>query len=410
MNPTNSGPFVPKVVPKVGYCTNVHAGRDLPAIRRNIVEYCAPIQKLVGTKEPMGVGLWFSEESAKQAIESKNLIQLKELLEENRLIPFTLNGFPQGDFHREVVKHDVYQPPWWSLDRLNYTKNLVKILHGILPAGQVGSISTLPIAWGNPSPSKDLQVQAAVNLFTLAMFLYELYERTGRKILLAIEPEPGCYLTNSKTLRDFFQRYLSPPSLSERHAACVREYLTLCHDVCHAAVMFEDQATEFQQLQSLGIAIGKVQVSSAIELDWDALDGDKKWLAVEQLKKFAEDRYLHQTTRLKTSDDGNERSVLLTEDLPQAIGEIKSVTDLTGKWRVHFHVPIYLQRFESLSTTQSEIQRCVKLLMTSGTAIPKFSGHFEIETYAWGVLPAELRESTLQRGIAKEFLWFLSLL
>lgn len=406
LNPT----FGKRVVPQVGYCTNVHAGRDLPSILRNIDQYSVPIRQLVDPEKPMGVGLWFSEESAKQAMDGQNLVALELALSKNQLVPFTLNGFPQGDFHREIVKHDVYLPTWWTEQRLEYTRNLVQILDRILPSEQVGSISTLPIAWGNPKPSTEQMERAALNLLTLARELRDRFETTGRRILIAIEPEPGCCLTDSQSFRDFYNRYFSAPWLSERDAKCAREFLTLCHDVCHAAVMFEDQQEEFRLLQRDGIAIGKVQVSSAIELDWDVLDVAGKRIAVDQLRKFAEDRYLHQTTWVEPSLASGERSVSLTEDLPRALGRIVALESLQGRWRVHFHVPIYLDRFDSLSSTRSEIIRCVELLTTSGAGSPSFSGHFEIETYAWGVLPAELREVSLQRGIAKEFCWFQSLL
>jgi len=406
LNPTIGN----RVVPQVGYCTNVHAGRDLPSILRNIDQYCEPIRQLVDPEKPMGVGLWFSEESAKQAMDGQNLVALELALSKNQLVPFTLNGFPQGDFHREIVKHDVYLPTWWTDQRLEYTRQLVQILDQILPTGQAGSISTLPIAWGNPKPTQEQMERAASNLLALAKELRDRFETTGRRILIAIEPEPGCCLTDSHSFRDFYNRYFSAPRLSERDATCARDFLTLCHDVCHAAVMFEDQQEEFRLLRQDGIAIGKVQVSSAIELDWDVLDVAGKRIAVDQLRKFAEDRYLHQTTWVEPSLTSGDLSVSLTEDLPTALGSIVALESLQGRWRVHFHVPIYLDRFESLASTRSEILRCVELLTTNAAGSPSFSGHFEIETYAWGVLPAELREESLQRGIAKEFCWFQSLL
>lgn len=407
----SSNPIFGKyAVPQVGYCTNVHAGRDLPSILRNIDQYSVPIRQMVDPELPMGVGLWFSEVSAKQALDGQNLVALEHSLSKNQLVPFTFNGFPQGDFHREIVKHDVYLPTWWTEQRLEYTRNLVQILDRLLPAGQVGSISTLPIAWGSPKPSDDQMEQAASNLLTLARELRHRFETTGRRILIAIEPEPGCCLTDSRSFRSFYNRYFSAPRLSEQDASCAREFLTLCHDVCHAAVMFEDQQEEFRLLRQDGIAIGKVQVSSAIELDWDGLDVAGRRVAVDQLRKFAEDRYLHQTTWVEPSSTSSGRSISLTEDLPKALGGIAALESLQGKWRVHFHVPIYLEGFESLSSTRGEILRCVDLLLKHGSESPNFSGHFEIETYAWGVLPAELRQESLQRGIAKEFCWFLSLL
>jgi hypothetical protein len=65
------------------------------------------------------------------------------------LVAYTINGFPQDDFHQKVVKHRVYRPAWWEPARLEYTRDLVRILDRLLPSGVSGSISTLPIGWGS---------------------------------------------------------------------------------------------------------------------------------------------------------------------------------------------------------------------------------------------------------------------
>jgi len=79
--------------------------------------------------------------------------------------------------------------------------------------------------------------------------------------------------------------------------------------------------------------------------------------------------------------------------------------DPRGQWRVHFHVPIYLSEFGRLRATQDEISRCL-----AAAAKHTNCKHFEVETYAWGVLPAELKQPELAAGIAEELKWFDSLL
>ena len=117
--------------------------------------------------------------------------------------------------------------------------------------------------------------------------------------------------------------------------------------------------------------------------------------ALDQLKLFAEDRYLHQTS-IKADDQ-----ILFFEDLPEAIRDSKP----EGTWRVHFHVPVFQDRFAQIGTTQREILECL-------AAMKKFHSetkHFEIETYAWNVLPPSLRADSLQTGIAEEIKWFRDL-
>ncbi len=386
---------------RIGYCTNVHAGRDLTGVLENLTNHCLPIRKLASSDQPLCVGLWFSEVSAAQSLQPAQLALLKDQLSEYQLVPFTLNGFPQGDFHSQVVKHRVYQPTWWQRERLEYTLNLIQLLDQILPVGEIGSISTLPIAWGKPDPTREQLKRAAAQLVEVAMALHRLFEEKGRKIVLAIEPEPGCYLTNSSSFRMFFNEYLRSPSLADGNAVVAGQYLTLCHDVCHAAVMFEDQSVELKQLMHDEIAIGKVQVSSAIQVDWDSMSGTERVEAFEQLRGFAEDRYLHQTNcrklRAATCD--------LIEDLPIALSSVSSPADLAGEWRIHFHVPIFLPRLGLIHSTQNEITKLLQILAGPASKRPSFTGHYEVETYAWGVLPENMREGNLNEGIAREVNW-----
>ncbi len=386
---------------QVGYCTNVHAGKDLPSVLDNLANHCFPIRKLVAFDQPLCVGLWFSEVSAAQANQMEQSARLKDKLAEFQLVPFTLNGFPQGDFHSQIVKHRVYQPTWWQQERLEYTLNLVRLLDQILPPGQIGSISTLPIAWGIPEPSREQLKRAASQLVQVATVLHRLFEQTGRKIVLAIEPEPGCYLTDSSSFRMFYNQYLRSPDLPDGTSEIVGEYLTLCHDVCHAAVMYEDQKLELQQLKNDEIAIGKVQVSSAIQVEWDTLSMLERMEAYEQLRGFAEDRYLHQTNCYDETKTKSE----LVEDLPIALSSVSSPAKLSGQWRIHFHVPIYLQKLGLIRSTQNEISILLEILSGPASQRPEFTGHFEVETYAWGVLPEAMRLGSLNEGIAKEIVW-----
>jgi hypothetical protein len=71
---------------------------------------------------------------------------------------------------------------------------------------------------------------------------------------------------------------------------------------------------------------------------------------------------------------------------------------------VHFHVPIYLAEFGRLHSTQEQIGQCLQAARKHSTC-----QHFEVETYAWGVLPPELKQPDLAAGIAEELKWFQQL-
>src|SRR5687768_9312417 len=307
-----------------GYCTNVHAGATLDATRANLEQHALAVKQRYSPDRPMGVALWLSAvaadelvgagEKTQQAYPNAQLGELRDWLAERGLVPYTLNGFPYGDFHQEVVKHRVYEPTWWQPERLHYTMQLVKILDAILPLGQEGSISTLPIAWGTPCPDRGQLEQAAVQLRQAAQWMHQLEEESGRLIYVCLEPEPGCYFTFADDAVHYFQWQLFGGEDEE----IVRRHIRICHDICHAAVMFEDQEEVLRKYKDAGIEVGKIQVSAALRMDLDSLPlsagvTGRAGKAFSELEQFAEDRYLHQTV---VSRDGEEA---FFEDLPLAI-------------------------------------------------------------------------------------------
>jgi hypothetical protein len=376
----------------LGYCTNVHAGGTWEQTFAQLEKHALEVRRRYAPTRPMGIGIWLSASSARHLIENGKVAWFRDWLGENGLVPFTLNGFPHGDFHQEVVKHRVYLPTWWERDRLDYTLQLIDILHALLPPGEVGSISTLPIAWGNPRPGEEQLAAAGSQLQEAAARMEQLEAETGRKISVCLEPEPGCVFDTSYGLIEFFKRYLLDGPDAER----VRRYIRVCYDMCHAAVMFEDQASMLARLQEAGILIGKVQISSAVAVDFGQLSPSDRAAAFAQLSAFNEPRYLHQTV---VREAGRSETTFY-EDLPLALGRVDEPKGLTSQWRVHFHVPVYLEKFGNLTATQSDVRGCME-------AIGRYSDvqHFEVETYAWSVLPEGLRQPTLAAGIAEEMRW-----
>jgi len=386
--------------PQIGYCTNVHAGATLEQVKRNLKEFSHEIKKLVSPESPLGIGMWFSSACALQLSDIAEVEAIKSLLEDFGLVPFTFNGFPFGDFHQPVVKHKVYQPTWADEPRLDYTIRLAEIQSQLLSDEIEGSISTLPLAWPTDGFSRlwndgDLEIveQSAINLKKCANALHRIFEQTGSKIRVAIEPEPGCLIDNCDGVVAFFNQYLLEQESGQNDL--VREYIGICHDVCHSAVMFESQRDALKTYADNHIRVVKVQVSSAIEMPFVSLDHDQRTMAIEQLAQFAEDRYLHQTSVNRSG------VIELFEDLPSAIERAEP----EGIWRVHYHVPIFAERFGMIGTTQSNIGDCIRAMRE----FHPLTNHFEIETYAWNVLPEELKEDSLQSGIAKEIAWFAEL-
>ena len=367
----------------LGYCTNVHAGSAWDQTRANLLAHAPAVRDAACPGELLGVGLWLSARSARELVEGGELGAVGDLLAAHGLLAYTFNGFPYGDFHRPVVKHDVYEPDWSAPERLRYTQDLVTILDGLLPQGATGSISTLPVGWQTIGADPARLEAARANLRTMAGHLRALEAETGRLIHVDLEPEPGCFLQRAADVVDLFRGLGGGGDITR--------YLRVCHDVCHAAVMFEDQRAVIGAYDAAGIAVGKVQVSSAVRVAFDELDPGARRAAAEELGAFSEKRYLHQTV----VRDPSGRTEFF-EDLPEALTQ--RANDPRGEWRVHYHVPVYLERFGKLLTTRGEITDALEALRGRVE-------HWEVETYAWEVLPAALRTGSLAEGIARELTW-----
>ncbi len=386
---------------QIGYCGNVHPGGTIDEVKQNLTQYSLNVKSQVRPDESMGIGLWLSATAARELDDRNRLFAFRDWLADSGLLPFTLNGFPYGDFHQDVVKHDVYRPTWADPQRLDYTVRLAEILNVLLPAGIDGTISTLPLGWpvdGNRSNVDDAQFwkSCSRNLRTCAEHLDQIAQSTGRNIFICLEPEPGCILDTCEDIVGYFDQHLLTDDNSTNRR--IGNHIGVCHDVCHSAVMYEEQATAVRELAASGIRIGKVQVSSAVAVDFEAGSKEERLAKRQQLASFAEPRYLHQTT-VRIGEQ-----TTFYEDLHLALAESSEIP--RGCWRVHFHVPVFLETLDLIGTTQHDIRKCIESVLTSGKPAP----HFEIETYAWNVLPARLREDSLADGIAKEMAWFDSLL
>ena len=129
------------------YCTNIHPGQDWESTFESLVEYLPVIKNKISKGQPFGIGLRLSNKASEELAMNDNLPQFKSWLIKNGLYVFTMNGFPYGNFHDEVVKAKVHEPDWTTRDRVNYTIRLFDQLAYLLPEGISGGISTSPISY-----------------------------------------------------------------------------------------------------------------------------------------------------------------------------------------------------------------------------------------------------------------------
>ncbi len=184
----------------LSYCTNVHPAEDLDGVVEQLARYAGPVREAAGL-DVLGVGLWLPASLAHRLSASPraadDMARLRAALDEHGLQVHTLNAFPYGGFHDDVVKLAVYSPTWADAERLAYTLECAEVLAALLPDGVDGSISTLPLAWREPggepwSPAQDAIATRAFE--DLSDGLRDLAARTGKVVRVAVEPEPGCVL------------------------------------------------------------------------------------------------------------------------------------------------------------------------------------------------------------------------
>jgi hypothetical protein len=212
----------------------------------------------------------------------------------------------------------------------------------------------------------------------MAVFLNELSIKTQKHFHLDIEPEPDCILEDSFEVMGFFGRL---NSLDLRNEAVVRNHITLCFDICHFSVEYEDPVAALRRIAERGIKIGKIQISSALK----AVPGKP-----DDFLNFKEPRYLHQTVK-RTAKGGLKRF----RDLSDAI---KDRTD-ADEWRTHFHVPLFVNRYGALQSTQDDVLKVIGFLKKE-----HITEHLEVETYTWDVLPSGLKEE-LAASVSRELEW-----
>lgn len=370
----------------LSYCTNVHPGRTLAEVEHGLDEYTVPLRSNFG--EPLAAGLWLARPVVEEILSSPDGPQrFAERLEQRGLSCHTLNAFPFGDFHSARVKENVYLPDWADPLRLKYTEDCARVLAALLPEGGEGSISTVPLGFKGFEHPADFEANAISQLIQLAGSLDWLYQSTGKKVRLAIEPEPFCLLETTDEAISFFSKLFES---SHQSASFVRliDYLGLCFDVCHQAVEFEDVAESIRKITSAGIFINKVHITCAIHLDQPAKNAEGR----KALAGYVEPRYLHQT--LAKSQAGEIlRHVDLTEAL--ALNTPRDFEDADA-WRIHFHVPVDAENLGTLGTTRNELREAL-----AAVAKLDYAPHLEVETYTWEVLPGGSKVNLVD-GLTRE--------
>ncbi len=369
----------------VGYCTNVHPGRNLQELSQALLGPAAQVARLVGA--PLPVGAWLSAETVRQLQEQPDEARrLRDRALDAGVQIVAVNAFPYGNFGAGAVKTRVYEPHWADARRALHTLAVAELLPCLVPPGTThASVSTVPLGWRPRFSAEGCGASvglASAQLEQVARALSRLEQRSGLRVTLDIEPEPGCAIQTFDELCGFMQHCLRPRDADDP----LRRHLGACVDTCHGAVMGEPADHAFHACAAVGVGVHRLQVSSA-------LCGGSDPASLAALARFDEPRWLHQVVT------GTHAEPVVWEDIGPFLASRPS-----AEWRCHFHVPVFLEKAGGLDTTASAIQPALRQAAAAPT--PPF---IEVETYAWSQLPDPAAPS-LEEGIAREILHVRGLL
>lgn len=392
------------------YCSNIHPGESWDETFQALKNNAPMVKERVAPDQAMGIGLRLSARAAEELLGGNNLSEFQYWLSCYNLYVFTINGFPYGGFHNVRVKDDVHRPDWSTPERLMYTRRLIDILSALLPPGMEGSISTSPLSYrpwfrGDLTAIGEVTRVATENLVELAVYLGELERNKGILIHINLEPEPDGLLENSNDVMEYYSHYLLKQGKASFHrrsgmsadeaGKALRRYIRICYDVCHFALAFEEIEDVVSAWNTLGVKIGKVQISAALEARLSGISSDDRQ-TIDELFLFDEPTYLHQVVM----ESDKEAEKIHYSDLT-ATDRSDLTRKSSGRIRVHFHVPVFVSRYGRLFSTQEEIVKTLRYLERAPVA-----PHWEVETYTWTVLPEDMR-SELAVSIAREMRWTL---
>ncbi|MHC4824306.1 MAG: hypothetical protein ACYTEP_09835, partial [Planctomycetota bacterium] len=172
-----------------------------------------------------------------------------------------------------------------------------------------------------------------------------------------------------------FERVTDLARWLEKHITpALLPQLTVCWDLCHGAVVGESAQEVLDTLHQTGVAVGKVQISSALHIPGHP---SVKHLAL--LQGLTDDPYLHQVRGI---DPAGQAGAFADVPAYLASSEPAAWRDL----RIHCHVPVSSSEFQD-GLHATEWSSAVELALDRGITT------FELETYTLPVLPPALLEA-----------------
>lgn len=380
-----------------------HAGVIKPVtsfadVQSNVAGSLAPINKAISDDSPTGVSVRLSQ--AALADESLTAENLRELLNEHQL---SLHGISAVSIGGGTKEH-VHEPDWRTEERLSFMFPATNLaLEFATPEQEIG-VTTNALSYRHwlDTTMPGNWAALTLNVVRVVQHLVGIYDRTGITLHFDLEPEPGSVLRDTDDIVTFYTKWLLPRGgamLSDRMqltdgsaADAILRHVRIALDTAHAAVVWDDAAASLDAMGEHGIRIGRLQASSALEVDVPT-NTDQQKTFTEHLTAFTSPTLLQQVV---ARQDGE--IVQRFDDLPDAIAAIGESGGQT--WRIHTHAPLLADRYGIFASTREDTATWLREIASRNIDV----GMIELRSANWDVVPHDDR-GPLERMITQEAEW-----
>ncbi|MFA6561076.1 MAG: metabolite traffic protein EboE [Verrucomicrobiia bacterium] len=375
----------------IGYSLNVFPDESLEELRHTLRHRAPHIRREAYHDREFPVELRFSQRMVEELrAQPVAVTELHDTLRDEGLRLVALNAFVPVSFHQPNLKERVYLPTWHESDeRLRYTCDCADLLAALAPPEVKKPTLSVPAGAlkRDFASVPNVHEQTAAALRRCAQHCAELERRTGRRVTVGLEPEPGLAYERTSEVIEFFAKFR--PALDGECGS--GHYLGVNFDICHQLVEFEDLAQSVAALQTAGIQIAKIHISNCIEIE-------KPLIAPELLetlrRRYAESKFLHQTCGVNAAG----QPVYFSLDLPPTLTPdgLRSMAHAgVEKLRIHYHMP--LLPGGAMPTPLAEVESFVRHFTKANPKVP-----LVIETYTWLEMVAGSGTPDLVPNIADE--------
>lgn len=336
----------------VGIAPRPHKSKD--RLLEHLCERSAPIKERFARNATLGIVAGLTAADALVLRSGDSAARLRDELAAAGLAITGIDGRSCETPDAVRSKIDAFAPDWRDPERLSYTVLLAWLLAEFLPAGSEGAISTTPLSFRGWVHPRDDAGRAGIlrNLESFAEQAERIFDATGRRIRLALEPAPGAMLENVQDAVDFFA------TLPDGLGAKLRPIVGLSLDACSLTAAYDAPERAVSLLQKEGIGVHRYRLRAAIRMVVPSVVTARAPLAAA-LAPWGRQSGFHQV--MERHANGAIRY----------LGDLAAVQDelfgtLAREWRVACPFPVHSGSHLGLETTQRDAAALLYAAMHAG--------------------------------------------